>query len=245
MAEEAEFDRVQREYFEEPEVDHYRWTSAAPGFAETEDDLLAPVRRKLEGPCLEIGCGEGNNLLRLVGGASCFGIDLFRRKLQFASREIPQAQFAVSQAISLPFADGQFRTVLIRDVLHHMEDPRAVLEEAIRTLATGGRLWLMEPNSRNPIVRLQIRLVPAEHGARKFDRDYMATLLADLPLEGVEIAAAQPFPLRRAVLHYEFGFPTLGRSPVVRAILSAGESLIGAFMPENYWCYICAAARKA
>jgi SAM-dependent methyltransferase len=245
MAKEAEFDRVQREYFEEPEIDHYRWTTADPGFAETEDALLAKVRDHLEGPCLEIGCGEGNNLLRLAGAAPCFGIDLFRRKLQFAAGEIPSAGFAVSQAETLPFADAQFRTVLIRDVLHHMEDPRIVLEEALRTLAPGGRLWLIEPNSRNPIVRLQIGLVPAEHGARKFNRDYVESLLVGLPLRDIEITAEQPFPLRRMVLHYEMGLPGLGRFAPVRACLAAVESWIGYLIPKNYWCYVSVSARKS
>jgi SAM-dependent methyltransferase len=244
MADEEEFHRVQREYFEEPEIDHYRWTTEDPGFACTEDELLAPICERLEGPCLEVGCGEGNNLSRLAPVAPCFGVDLFRRKLQFAAREIPEAEFAVSRAESLPFADGQFRTVFIRDVLHHMEDPRAVLEEALRTLAPGGRLWLLEPNSRNPIVRLQIGLVPAEHGARKFNRDYVASLLDGLPIHDLEMGVEQPFPLRRVVLHYEFGFPALGRWGPARACLSAAENLIGQLVPKNYWCYVSATAIK-
>ena len=38
---EREFAKIQREYFEEAEVDHFEWTTAGPGFAETEDELLA------------------------------------------------------------------------------------------------------------------------------------------------------------------------------------------------------------
>jgi ubiquinone/menaquinone biosynthesis C-methylase UbiE len=244
MTKEAEFERIQREYFAEPEIEHYRWTTSDPGFAETEDELLAPIRNQLEGPCLEIGCGEGNNLLRLAGVAPCFGIDLFRRKLQFAARELPAAQFAVSRAESLPFADARFRTVLIRDVLHHIKNPRTVLQEAVRILAPDGRLWLLEPNSRNPIVRLQIGLVPAEQGARKFNRDYVASLLEGLPLAKIQIGAEQPFPLRRLILHYEFGFPAIGRWRPARAFLRALEKLTGGLIPENNWCYISVTARK-
>jgi SAM-dependent methyltransferase len=244
MKAEAEFDRVQREYFEEPEIDHYRWTTSGPGFAGTEDALLGPIRDQLEGPCLEIGCGEGNNLLRLADAAPCFGIDLFRRKLHFAAAEVPAARFAVSKAESLPFADGRFRTVLIRDVLHHMEDPKTVLEEAVRILGPGGRLWLIEPNRRNPVVRLQIALVPAEHGARKFDREYLAGLIRELPLREIEMGVEQPFPLRRVVLHYEFGLPAIGHWAPARVCLAALENTIGALIPKRYWCYLTLAARK-
>lgn len=241
---ETEFDRVQREYFEAPEIEHFRWTTCGPGFCETEDELLAPICRDLQGPCLEIGCGEGNNLFRLTRHADCYGIDLFRRKLQFASKEVPAARLATASAEQLPFADGSFQTVVIRDVLHHMEDPGAVLGEAMRVLAPGGRFWLLEPNSRNPVVRLQIGLVPAEAGARKFNRDYVAGLLRDLPLRDLEIGAQQPFPLRRVVYHFEFGVPSLGNSSIVRPLVRGAEKLIGALVPRSFWCYVTASARR-
>ena len=240
----ARIAELQRRYFETADVERYRWTTRAAGFVETEDELLSPVLDLIETPCLEIGCGEGNNLVRLGRRTRCFGVDLFRRKLHFAAREVPKARFATASADRLPFADASFRSILIRDLLHHMEDPRAVLEEAMRVLAPGGRFWLLEPNARNPIIRLQIRLVEAEAGARKFNADYVRELLAGLPLEDLEISAAQPFPLRRAVLHYELGLPALGRWGPSRALLSGAEKLIGALVPRAHWLYVSASATR-
>lgn len=244
MADEPEFQRLQREYFEAPEVDHFRWTTRGEGFAETEDELLAAVCRDIREPCLEIGCGEGNNLVRLSRGLRCTGIDLFARKLHFAASQRIAADLVVGRAEGLPFGDASFRSVVIRDVLHHTEDPRAVVEEAVRVLAPSGRLWLLEPNARNPIVALQIRLVPAEAGARRFDADYVASLLSGLPLADVELGAAQPFPLRRVVLHYQWGFPSLGRFAPVRAVLRGLEDLLGALLPKSRWCYVTANGRR-
>jgi SAM-dependent methyltransferase len=244
VVDEPEFQRVQREYFEAPEVEHFHWTTAGPGFAETEDELLTPVCHQIRGPCLEIGCGEGNNLARLSRRTECFGIDLFPRKLHFAASEVPAARFAVSRAEELPFADASFQSVLIRDLLHHMENPRAVVEEAVRVLAPGGRLWLLEPNAKNPIVRLQIMLIPAEAGARKFDADYVATLLAGLPLGEIELGAAQPFPLRRVVLHYRLGLPVLGRFAPLRGMLRGIERVLGRLIPRSHWCYVTANGRR-
>ena len=56
-------DDVQRAYFEEAEVERFRWTTSAPGFAETEDELLAGVGSKLSSPLLEV--------LALVAAIGC------------------------------------------------------------------------------------------------------------------------------------------------------------------------------
>ena len=244
MGPEAEFDRVQREYFEEPEVEHFRWTTSGAGFAETEDELLAPICAGIAEPCLEIGCGEGNNLVRLAEHGACFGIDLFPRKLHFAAGEVPAAHFAVSRAEALPFADASFRTVLIRDILHHMKEPRAVVEEAVRVLAPGGRLWLLEPNAGNPIVKLQIALIEAEAGARRFNAEFVAGLLDGLPLSDLAMSEQQPLPLRRVLLHYQFGIPALGRSKAARALLGGMERLLGALVPRSRWTYVTATALR-
>ena len=85
-------------------------------------------------PSLEIGCGEGNNLARLLRGTGMTAIDRFHRKLLFAASQHPGARFATADAHALPFADASFQTVFIRDMLHHVEDPRVVLGEAVRVL---------------------------------------------------------------------------------------------------------------
>ena len=131
-------DRVQTEYFDFADRERYEWTVAGPGFADTEDELLAPLRPLVESPLLEMGCGEGNNLYRLRGTGRCVGVDLFAPKVAFAQREVDGADFAAADAAVLPFADDTFQTVFIRDLLHHVPDPVAVMKEAMRVLRPGG-----------------------------------------------------------------------------------------------------------
>lgn len=233
---------VQRAYFEDAEVERFRWTTRAAGFAETEDALLAPVAERLAAPLLEIGCGEGNNLLRLAGLGACTGVDLFPRKLAFAARELCAARFAAADGARLPFADARFASVFVRDLLHHVEDPPAVLREAARVLRPGGHLVLLEPNGRNPLVWLQTRLVPAEAGARDFDADRVRGFLEGLPFHDLRVEARQPLPLRRALLHYQKGLPALGRNRLARAVLAAGERVLGALLPRSRWTYVQASA---
>ena len=235
---------VQRRYFERADPERFRWTTASPGFAESEDALLEELVGRVEAPCLEVGCGEGTNLVRLARRAACFGVDLYGAKLHFARRELPRVRFAVADAARLPFRDHRFRSVFVRDLLHHVPDPRAVLGEAVRVLAPGGALVLLEPNGRNPLVGLQTRLVAAEAGARGSNRDAIAALLRGLPLEDVELRPLQPLPLRRVLFHYRFGLPALGRFGPVRAAVSLAERVLGAALPASRWAYVAATARR-
>jgi SAM-dependent methyltransferase len=240
-----EFLRRQADHFADAEAERFRWTTAAPGFAESEDLLLAPLVADVASPCLEIGCGEGNNLLRLSRRARCVGIDRFARKLAFAASELPRVAFAAADAAALPFRDGAFASVVVRDLLHHVPRPERVLAEAVRVLARGGRLFVLEPNGRNPLVGLHARLVPAELGALRSSPESLTSLLAGLPLAGVEVATRQPLPLRRLLLHYRFGAPALGRSRVARGLLAAVDSAAARLLPASRWCYVLLSARRA
>jgi SAM-dependent methyltransferase len=243
-AADARHAEVQRRYFERADVERFRWTTGAPGFAETEDALLAPFLDGVVGPCLEVGCGEGNNLVRLARRAGCVGIDLFVDKLRFAAAALPAARFAAADAGALPFRDGAFRTVFVRDLLHHVTDPAPVLAEAVRVLAPGGRLCLLEPNGRNPIIRLQTHLVAAEAGARASGVARLQALLGALPLAHVTVRTLQPLPLRRMLLHYKLGLPVLGRVSATRRALVALERLAGSLVPASRWAYAAATAER-
>ncbi len=235
---------IQRRYFERADAERFRWTTGAPGFAETEDALLAPFLARFVPPCLEIGCGEGNNLVRLTRRARCVGTDLFVEKLRFAAAALSGVPLVAADAAHLPIRDGVFRTVFVRDLLHHVPDAPRVLAEAVRVLAPSGRLCLLEPNGRNPIVRLQTRLVAAEAGARGSGVERLRTLLAGLPLDHVVVSTLQPLPLRRMVLHYRFGLPVLGRVPTTRHALAVLEGLAGRLVPRSRWAYAAATAER-
>ena len=87
-ASESELAKIQRSYFEQAEIERFHW----------------------------IGCGEGNNLVRLARGTRCYGVDLFPNKLTFATQQLPEVSFAAADAHHLPFADAAFRSVFARSL---------------------------------------------------------------------------------------------------------------------------------
>jgi len=249
----------QREHFADADADHFTWQTSGPGFAAREAAFVRALLAGTDLPLLEIGCGEGANLLhgttpmpRSAGTAAAatvasglrVGVDAFARKLAFAARAVPGARFACADAGRLPFADGTFATVFIRDVLHHLPEPRATIAEACRVLRPGGAFVLNEPNARNPLIRLQMTLVPAERGAARSDEAWLRDLLAGQPLDALVFAPAAPFPLDRVVLHHRFGAPRLGASRSVLRALDGLEKLAARVLPASRWSYLIVRARR-
>src|SRR5262249_51321001 len=157
-----DFASTQERYFAEADRARFRWTTEDPAFAGVEDALVVPWLRDLPFPCLEVGCGEGTNLARLARWGRPVGIDRFREKARFAAGAVRGGRIATADALALPFADATFAGVLVRDLLHHLEDRRRAVSEAVRVLRPGGTLLLLEPNGRNPIILLQALVVSAE-----------------------------------------------------------------------------------
>lgn len=90
---------------------------------------------------LEIGCGTGCDLLQFAKhGAKAVGIDITPEHLRLARERVGQlAEVREAEATSLPFPNESFDYVYSHGVLHHIENPRRVVEEVFRVLKPGGR----------------------------------------------------------------------------------------------------------
>jgi SAM-dependent methyltransferase len=101
---------------------------------------LAHVVPHLQGPLLDLGCGDCT-AEKLV--PDYVGIDSNRDFLPDA--QTSSAATVQGSGHNLPFRDGAFRTVLAMAVLEHVADPVGCLREALRVLQPGGRLVLTTP----------------------------------------------------------------------------------------------------
>lgn len=104
---------------------HTRLVSArrADVLVEALVPLLAGSRR-----IVDVGCGDGRLAARVqarLPGVFVAGADVLAR----APAPVPLVRY---DGRRLPYASGSFDTAMLVDVLHHAEDPAALLREAAR-----------------------------------------------------------------------------------------------------------------
>jgi len=95
------------------------------------------VRLTLEGisadGILDIGTGSGLFAEAFAArGLGVTGIDEQERMLTAARSMVPEGEFRIASAESLPFPDASFDLAFLGHVLHESEAPRLVLREARR-----------------------------------------------------------------------------------------------------------------
>jgi SAM-dependent methyltransferase len=115
------------------DADPERWESwTAP---RDVHDVIAP---ELEGPVLDVGCGEGRLAALLVDdGVPWVGVD--SSPTQLAAN--PHRPVVLADMRRLPFRDGVFGEVAHLWCLYHLDDPTEAVAEARRVLRPGGRYF--------------------------------------------------------------------------------------------------------
>jgi len=108
-----------------------------------EVNLLPPSR------ILEVGVGTGIALPRYDHKHRIVGIDLSRAMLDRAERRVSDSRLDNIEALvemdagNLTFADGSFDAAVAMFVMTVVPDPQRVLDEVIRVVRPGGRVFLV------------------------------------------------------------------------------------------------------
>jgi 2-polyprenyl-3-methyl-5-hydroxy-6-metoxy-1,4-benzoquinol methylase len=93
------------------------------------------VTRSGPGAILDVGCGEGFTMDRLLstdGHLPIQGLDYDYLALVHAKDRLPHIVFQMGDVRRLPFGDDRFDMVLCLEVLEHLPDPLPALEELRR-----------------------------------------------------------------------------------------------------------------
>lgn len=105
-------------------------------------DLLT---RRPPGPVLDVGCYDGQFIGRVLPGVRATGVDVSAMALELARRtglRVVRAQVETS----LPFRDAVFATVVAAEVIEHVFDTQAFVDELARVVRPGGWVAITTPN---------------------------------------------------------------------------------------------------
>ncbi len=117
--------------------------------------ILRGIRRRVTSvlltndlfPCLDICCGTGGQIRTLKGqGKLILGIDRSFKMIRYAAARSPSSPVVCGDALSLPFGNGLFRSVILSFAIHDKASAArtVILRETRRILAPGGRMILVD-----------------------------------------------------------------------------------------------------
>lgn len=102
--------------------------------------FLLETGQTLSGRILDIGCSDKSSRSYLNGDVDYIGVDYYTADTLYHS--LPDVY---GNAEYLPFADGSMNTVLLLDVLEHVQHPELCMDEIYRVLCRDGSLVLNLP----------------------------------------------------------------------------------------------------
>jgi ubiquinone/menaquinone biosynthesis C-methylase UbiE len=99
---------------------------------------------------LDMGCGYGTTTAQITAaGYNCTGIDYDDGAINEAKKRFPHCKFQSANAETLPFEDGYFDVIILRDALHHFYSEanfEKVKSEMLRVSKKGSRIIFFDPN---------------------------------------------------------------------------------------------------
>lgn len=223
--------------------DHYDWQTRSPFVSERERDLVRAAFMPLGERVLDLGCAEGATLYHLGEPEGAVGVDLFEDKLAFARERLPACRFVEGSAYELPFDDASFDHVLIRDVVHHVDEPDRAAHEIARVLSPGGRVDVLEPCRYNPLILVHALTKPEERGELRSTMRFLTELLSP-HFDVVAQNRHQALPLHRIVFHPDLGRPSWGNRDGVRRAVDAVERFADLVVPRVARAYLHVRAVK-
>jgi len=128
--------------------DYHEMTSSEAKLQDPQVKLLECLVRP-EGRYLEVGCGGGVVARKIARSTRVTGIDgssIAIRKAIASVASGERCEFKVATAYALPVDDSSMDGVYSFEVLEHLLDPVAAVEEMVRVLRPGGFLLLSAPN---------------------------------------------------------------------------------------------------
>ena len=104
--------------------------------------LYPRLNRYLNGKTLDVGCGIGD---LLAFRENTVGVDINIKMVEWCCSQGYVAE--IMEVDKLPFSDGNYDSIVMDNVLEHIEKPEFILTEVHRVLVNGGVFLLGVPGS--------------------------------------------------------------------------------------------------
>jgi ubiquinone/menaquinone biosynthesis C-methylase UbiE len=106
---------------------------------------------------LDAGCGKGYSIVCPPNKVELVGIDVLRANIVACRRRWRNRSYVVADLTKLPFIEGAFGGALSADVLEHVDDKTAAINELARITQRGGFFVGCSSNILNPILWLDVK----------------------------------------------------------------------------------------
>ena len=108
---------------------------------------------------LEIGCGEGGNLLPFLDlGCTCVGVDIVPHRIENAKRyfeghqNLDKLSLIAQDIYKADHLEAQFDFIFLRDVIEHIYDQDKFMGYVKRFLKPEGKIFLVFLHGKIPLV---------------------------------------------------------------------------------------------
>lgn len=195
-----------------------------PGVATLNPDKAKLLKEYATGKVLDLACGSGiytNYVSEL--GLHATGLDNQPEFIKKAKQAFPKVEFRVGDVMKLLFPKNSFDTVILFDILEHVDDEK-VIREAIRV---GRRLIISVPHENQTILPLyglsHAHDLDRTH-QRVYTKETLSKLLKDQKLKIIYLKPSLPLSLSGLLIQR-----LSNGSPTKRLLLKA---ILKPFLPE-------------
>lgn len=132
------------------------------------------VEKKQQGKVLDVGCGKGRYLKRLISDAPAheyFAVDISKKVMQYLSAygEVEKKQGSLTD---IPYSDNKFDIVYTCEALEHAIDIQSAIREMFRVTKKNGKVIIVDKN-KNMYGYYEI-----EEWEQWFDKDELLNIMS-------------------------------------------------------------------
>lgn len=210
-------------------ADQFGW---GPKTAKLNPERVGLLEKYVVGEkVLDIGCGTGIYVDYLAKkGKKATGVDFVKEFIDYAKKHY-QGEFLVANAYKLPFKDKLFDTVIMFDILEHLENEEKALKEAQRVGRE--RIILIVPRKTDEILKAHGLIfqhhIDSTH-LRYYTKKRLKALARKTKISTLELKKIRPVSIKSFFLHQITG-PFWLKKILAKIIFTF-------FQPANFWLEI-------